>query len=204
MVPLAVALNRGSWLTLAAGVAYGVLRWSWVRRDLRPLLVLLVAALVGAALAVQTGLLDSAVDQLATRSEDSNETRAGLYIETITTLQDSPLIGFGSTRPSVENPNGPPLGTHGQLWAVLFAHGFVGAACYVGFFVYALLRARSAHPVQHWAQVSLVIGLLQLPIYGHLPHQLLIMVGAAVMATWSGPLAPSRKPSRPQPTGSSR
>jgi O-antigen ligase len=192
LVPLSVALNRGSWLTLGVGLAYGVVRWARVRGDSRPLVVagLLVAA--GLAVTSLTGVLDSSFQQLETRSADSNETRSSLYIETITAAAESPLIGHGSTRPSLDNPTGPPLGTHGQLWAVLFAHGYLGALLYVGFFASAFLRCRSREPVQHWTRVVLLVGLLQLPIYGHLPHQLFILVGAAALASWPAAAAPSR------------
>ncbi len=184
LVPLTEALNRGSWLTLTVGLVYAAVRWAWIRRDPRPAALLVVVAVAGLAIASMTGAVGQAADALATRSEDSNETRSGLYIETLARSADSPLIGHGSTRPSVENPDGPPLGTHGQLWAVLFAHGYLGAALYVGFFVAAFLRARAHEPIQHWAKVSLLVGLLQLPIYGHLPHQLFIMVTAAGVAMW--------------------
>jgi O-antigen ligase len=184
VVPFAAALNRGAWLTLGLGLVYGAIRWARLRRDPRPLVLLGVVVAAGLALATATGAAESAVDALATRSADSNETRTGLYVETLAETARSPLIGYGTTRPSTDNPDGPPLGTHGQLWAVLFAHGYLGLALYVGFFATALLRARSADPVQHWAKVSLFIGILQLPIYGHLPHQLFVMVGAAAVAGW--------------------
>lgn len=184
LVPFTIALNRGSWLTLGLGLAYGAIRLARRRRDSRPLIVLGVLVAAGLALATVTGTTQSATDALATRSADSNETRSGLYVETLTEVARSPLIGYGSTRPSTVNPDGPPLGTHGQLWAVMFANGYLGAGLYVGFFAAALWRARSAEPAQHWAKVSLLIGLLQLPIYGHLPHQLFIMVGAAAVAMW--------------------
>ncbi len=191
LVPCVAGLNRGSWLTLGIGVACGSVRWARRHRDPRPLVVLGAVIAIGLGLATITGVAGSATDALATRSADSNETRSGLYVETITEAARSPLIGYGSTRPSAANPDGPPLGTHGQLWAVVFAHGYLGAALYVGFFVAALVRARSSDPVQHWAKVSLLIGLLQLPIYGHLPHQLFIMVGAAAIARWPDRRAPS-------------
>lgn len=182
LVPFTVALNRGSWLTLGIGLAYGAVRWAKHHRDPRPLAALGLVILAGLSLALATGVAQSATDALATRSADSNETRSGLYVETLTEVARSPVIGYGSTRPSADNPDGPPLGTHGQLWAVVFAHGYLGAMLFVGFFVSALVRARSIDPLQHWAKVALVIGLLQLPIYGHLPHQLFIMVAAAAMA----------------------
>lgn len=185
LVPLSVALNRGSWLTLGLGLAYGVVRWARVRGDGRPLIVATLLVAAGLAATSLTGVLDSSFEQLETRSAASDQTRSSLYIETIGAAAESPLIGHGSTRPSVDNPTGPPLGTHGQLWAVLFAHGYLGALLYVGFFAAAFLRCRSSEPVQHWTKVALLIGLLQLPIYGHLPHQLFILVGAAALA--SGP-----------------
>jgi polysaccharide biosynthesis protein PslJ len=185
LVPFTAALNRGAWLTLGAGLVYGTVRWAIRRGDARPVALLGLFVVAGLAVATLTGATESAVDALDTRSADSNETRSGLYVETLAEAARSPLIGYGSTRPSVTNPDGPPLGTHGQLWAVLYGHGYLGLALYVGFFLSAFRRARSIDPVQHWAKVSLLVGILQLPIYGHLPHQLFIMIGAAAIAGWS-------------------
>lgn len=184
IVPFYVALNRGSWLTLGAGICYGVVRYSIVKRNPAPVALLAGLMAVSGTLALATGALDSATEQLETRSADSNETRSSLYVETIEETAKSPLIGYGSTRPNLADPTGPPLGTHGQLWAVLFAHGYLGAGLYVLFFVFGFLRARPLDPVAHWSKVALFIGLLQLPIYGHLPHPLFIMVAAVVMSTW--------------------
>ncbi len=184
LVPFAVGLNRGSWLTLAVGLGYGAVRYARTERTAVPVVALALAFGLGATVALSSGVLDSSAQQLAARSADSNETRATLYLETIEGAASSPIIGHGSTRPNPADPEGPPLGTHGQLWAVLFAHGFLGAGLYVGFFVAAFRRATANDPVPHWAKVSLLIGLLQLPIYGHLPHQLFIMVAAAAIATW--------------------
>ncbi len=184
VVPFYVALNRGSWLTLGLGVCYGIVRYAFVKRNILPVLLLAVVFGLGSVGALATGALNTATEQLETRSADSNETRSNLYVETIKKTAESPLIGYGSTRPNPANPTGPPLGTHGQLWAVLFAHGYLGAALYVAFFATAFMRARPLDPVAHWAKVALLIGLLQLPIYGHLPHQLFVMVGATVIAGW--------------------
>ena len=194
VVPFYVALNRGSWLTLGVGLTYGALRWAVVRRNLVPIALLVAGLAVGGIAALSTGALDTAAEQLQTRSADSNETRSNLYVETLREAAKSPLIGYGSTRPNPADPNGPPLGTHGQLWAVLFAHGYLGAGLYLAFFVSAFLRAGPLEPVGHWAKVSLLIGLLQLPIYGHLPQQLFVMVAAVVISTWG--LQAKRFPAR--------
>jgi len=129
-------------------------------------------------------VLDTATQQLETRSEDSNETRSTLYAETLKETAKSPLIGYGSTRPNPADPDGPPLGTHGQLWAVLFAHGYLGVGLFLTFFVTAFFRTKPQDPVPHWAKVALLIGLLQMPIYGHLPHQLFVLMAAVVMSSW--------------------
>jgi hypothetical protein len=184
LVPFYYALNRGAWLTLGLGIVYGIVRYAFVNRRLMPIMVLATVGILSLVVATGTGVLDTAIEQLETRSGDSNETRAGIYLETIDYSARSPLIGFGTPRPNPSNPSGPPLGTHGQLWAVMLAHGYVAAALYVGFFLLAFLRARGRDPVRHWAKVALGIGLLQIPIYGHLPTQLFVMITAGAVAAW--------------------
>jgi O-antigen ligase len=190
LVPFYVALNRGSWLTLGVGLLYGVARWAVVRKNLLPLLALFAALSLGCLVAVSSGVLTTATEQLETRSADSNERRSGIYTETIRSTAKSPLIGYGSTRPNPADPEGPPLGTHGQLWSVLFAHGYLGLGLYLAFFISAFVRSRPVDPLPHWAKVSLLIGLLQLPIYGHLPHQIFVMVAAVSIASWGGQRSP--------------
>ncbi len=182
--PFYYALNRGAWLTLSCGLLFGVLRWAWVTRNLLPIKVLAGLIAITVPLVVTSGVLDTALNQLETRSEDSNETRANIYVETLEASIESPAIGYGTPRTNPANPTGPPLGTHGQLWAIMYAHGFVAIGAYILFFVRGFLWSTGSGPVAHWAKVSLLIGLLQIPIYGHLPLQLFIMVGSAVIASW--------------------
>ena len=197
MVPFYVALNRGAWLTLVVGIVYSGLRSALVNRRPVPLLIVILVAVTGLVVALNTGVLDTAIDQLETRSADSNETRANIYLETIEQSAESPMIGFGTPRPNPSNPTGPPLGTHGQVWAIMFAHGYLALALYLLFFVYGFVRGAGKGVVGHWAKVSLLIGLLQLPIYGHLPMQLFIMMGAVGIATWpEDALGPARTPGR--------
>ena len=183
-VPFAFSLNRGAWLTLGVGVVYGVVRGAIVNRRLVPILALAFLAIVGLVAAASTGLLDTTTERLETRTSDSNETRTNLYVTTLDRSAESPLIGFGTPRPNPTNPAGPPLGTHGQFWAITFAHGYVAAGLYVAFFVLAFLRARGRHPLANWSKVVLAMGLLQLPIYGHLPMPLFVMIAAAAIAVW--------------------
>lgn len=184
LVPFYFALNRGAWLTLIIGIAYGGLRSAFVNRQLAPLLIVTAVAAIGLLVATNTGVLDTAISQLDTRAADSNETRASIYLATIDQSAESPMIGFGTPRPNPSNPTGPPLGTHGQVWAIMFAHGYLALALYLLFFLYGFIRGAGRGVVGHWAKVSILIGLLQLPIYGHLPTQLFVMIGAVAMATW--------------------
>lgn len=197
LVPFYVALNRGAWLTLVVGIAYGGLRSALVNRRPMPLLIVTLISVSGLVVALNTEVLDTAMTQLDTRSADSNETRANIYLETIEQSAESPMIGFGTPRPSPSNPTGPPLGTHGQIWAIMYAHGYLALALYLLFFAYGFARGEGKGVVGHWAKVSLLIGLLQLPIYGHLPMQLFVMMGAVAMATWTeDSLGPPRHPGR--------
>lgn len=184
LVPFYFALNRGAWLTLVVGVVYSGLRSAFVNRQPVPLMIITLVAVTGLVVALNTGVLETAMSQLDTRAADSNETRVNIYLETIRQSADSPLLGYGTPRPNPTNPTGPPLGTHGQMWAVMFAHGFLAMALYLLFFVHGFVRSAGRGAVGHWAKVSLLIGLLQLPIYGHLPVQLFIMMGAVAMAGW--------------------
>ena len=184
VVPFFYALNRGAWLTLAIGLGFAALRSVFVNRQTLPLLIVTLVAGLGLLLASATGVADTAITQLETRSADSNETRANIYLETIEFSAGSPLIGYGTPRTNPSNPDGPPLGTHGQVWAVMLAHGYLALALYIGFFGHGFLRGRGLDTIGHWAKVSLLIGLLQMPIYGHLPTQIFVMVGAMTMAAW--------------------
>ncbi|MCP5031432.1 MAG: O-antigen ligase family protein [Actinomycetia bacterium] len=183
-IPFYYALNRGAWLTLGIGLVYGLVRYAAIRRRFLPIVLLVGLGVVSLLAVTATGVTSAAMEQLDTRTADSNDTRVSIYAETIRYSADSPLIGFGTPRPNPSKPSGPPLGTHGQLWAIMFAHGYVAVVLYVGFFIGAFLRARGRDPVTHWAKVSLAIGILQVPIYGHLPTQLFVMVVAAAIATW--------------------
>ncbi len=184
-VPFTIALNRGAWLTLGGGVVYGTVRWAIVARTKTPIRVLAAILAIGLAVGAATGLSSNVSaalsEQLSARTADSNDRRGSIYTETIDAVAGSPVIGYGTTRPNPADPTGPPLGTHGQLWTVLFAHGYVAAGLYVWFFCSAFLRAKPVDPIGHWAKVALLIGVAQLPIYGHMPQQLFLLAGCAAL-----------------------
>ena len=94
------------------------------------------AALGGAGLGI-IWYFSPASQSLLSRLEVSSSTddRFINYLETVTELAESPLLGFGAPRPS-SSPWLPSLGTQGQFWTVLFSHGLVGIVLFVGFFAW--------------------------------------------------------------------
>jgi hypothetical protein len=202
MVPAAVSLNRGLFLSLGAGLLYAALRFT-IRGRVKPLIGITVVVCVAAAVfAVGPAkqLLQERVANSAT-----NQTRAALYLETIDRVKSSPLLGYGAPRPSEVTPGAPSAGTQGQLWMVLFSHGYPGAALYVGWYLWVLWRTRRGRTsVAFWAHVTVFIGLVQLPYYGALPAQLVIVMIAAAVALREEEVAPrpvpARQPRASQPT----
>jgi hypothetical protein len=189
VVPIVVSLNRGLWLSLSLGLLYAAARLA-LRGRVRLLLGVGVFSLLAAALIMATPLGPLLGDRIAT--PHSNQARGMLYTEATEDVLESPLLGYGSPRPSERNPNLPPVGTHGQLWLVLFSHGIPGAALFVGWFVYVLwISRRRAGDIALWMHVVVFITLIQMPYYGLLPAPLHVaMVAAAV--TWPGaPVPPS-------------
>lgn len=178
--PFVLALNRGSWLTLGAGLLYGAFSLPSGSRA-RAMRWIIALAAVAVTAALWTGALTQVISNVETRSTDSDETRSGLYQEALDGALESPLLGYGAPRPSELNPDGPPVGTHGQLWMVLYSHGFLAAACFAGFFGLTFLMTRPTTPVLRWSRVALLIGLLQLPIYGHLPQQLFVLMATVAI-----------------------
>lgn len=172
--PLLLSLNRGAWLSLAIGMTYAGAHV--LRRNRRMAMFVLAMLVAVTAVAIAVGAIGMISDQLSARTEASNDTRSALYAETISETIESPLLGYGSPRQSTELEGGPPVGTHGQLWMVMFSHGIFAALGYVGFFVATFLAVPARSPSAVLAKASLLVGIVQLPFYGHLPQQLFVMM----------------------------
>jgi len=193
-VPAALSLNRGLFLSLGAGLVYAALRFA-VRGRVKALIgVTVVVAVAGAVFAVLPvkQLLSERIANSAT-----NQTRAALYGEAIHRAEASPLLGYGAPRPSEDNAGAPSAGTQGQLWMVLFSHGFPGAALFVGWYLWAVWRTRKAlTPPWFWAHVTVLIAAVQLPYYGMLPGQLHTVMLATAMALREQEALAARPPGR--------
>jgi hypothetical protein len=122
--------------------------------------------------------------------------------------KESPYVGWGSTRPAlgsdrtiVAGPSPvcpqcgtPSIGTHGQLWLVLFTQGFIGAGLFIAFLLASLWRyGRTPDAYAVAASIGIILLLVQSTIYNQLPLTLwLAMLGIAI--AWrsreAGGLAP--------------
>ncbi|MFT7648112.1 MAG: hypothetical protein ACI8Y4_002862 [Candidatus Poriferisodalaceae bacterium] len=175
--PIVMSLNRGLWLSIIAGIAYGSLLVAR-RYGSRHIAVMLIAATVAAAI-ISVSPLGSLVTQRIDTGH-SDEDRAELYVEVIDELKNSPFLGFGGPR---QSEHGPPLGTHGQLWIVLFSNGLIGAALYFGFMGSVLIETAGGRTeAELVAHTVLTVGAIQVFFYGHVPQQLAILFCAMSVA----------------------
>jgi hypothetical protein len=154
LVPVVWSLNRGLWIGLGVVAVYTAAQLA--RRGRYSALTGVGIAATGLAIALAVTPLGDIIGQRVADGK-SNGVRAYLTERAIAGVQESPLIGFGSTRNTqggrqsitvgesadCERCGNFTVGGNGQLWQLLFAHGLLGTATYLGFFGYALWRFRA-------------------------------------------------------------
>ena len=179
LVPIVISANRGLWVGLAAGLVYAAVRVA-LRGNARALLAIVGFLAVATALVAFTPLDRYVGDRLA--HQHSNERRESLGAQAVTGALERPLLGYGGPRESSETPNAPDIGTHGQVYLVIFSHGVPGLAFFLGWWLLVLwISRRAATGPPLWCHVMLLIGVLEFLYYDMMPTQLhLMMVVAAV------------------------
>jgi hypothetical protein len=163
VVPIVVSVNRGLWVTLIVTFAYVGFRLSR-RRDPRTARRLVVGGTLLAATVLLTPLGSLISERLD--SEHSNSARFTLYAQVREEVSESPVLGYGSPRTNVDNPNYPPVGTHGMLWFVLFAHGVPGLLFFLaglGSLVWRTSRAPNRRLL--WLHGAVVASAVMVPFY---------------------------------------
>ena len=183
VIPILLSLNRGLWVLLTLGAVYVVLRRRRGKGSSRGRGVLhLVGGLtLVATLVVFTPLGSPIRSALDSRTQDSNERRTILYEETISRTAESPFLGHGAPRPSEQTEQS--VGTHGQLWMVMFSHGFIAAGVWITMF--GVLVWRTRHPTTTLGMathVTILLAAVGMLFYGQIPHQLFIVVVAVSVA----------------------
>ncbi|MGK5680904.1 hypothetical protein [Actinoplanes sp. URMC 104] len=153
IVPAVFSLNRGLWIGVGVLVLYVAVRHVlagrlWIIGAVAVAGTLLALALIATPLG---GVVDARLD-----NGKSNGVRSFLIDRAIEGFRGSPVIGYGGTRNTLGGRNSITVGEsagcercgnftvggNGQLWQLLFAHGAVGTAGYLGFFAYGLWRFR--------------------------------------------------------------
>ncbi len=177
-IPIVYSMNRGLWISLGAGAAV-LLVYLVIKGRARSLLVVVAAVVIAAALFSGSPLATLSSDTLD--SAHSDDRRATLLTQTVaSTIEGSPIIGFGSTRnlqgsfasiaggstPDCPACAVPPLGTQGQLWLVIFSQGLVGAGFFLMFFL-SRIRAhwRARTPLELAGATILLFFMIQMFIY---------------------------------------
>ena len=194
MVPIIYSLNRGMWIGLLFAAALATLRLTLMGR-FAALLVMTAGSLILALGVLTTPLGDKVVERL--QNGHSNARRSDLASNTVASALGSPVVGFGSTRPvqgnfvslaqgaSEDCPKCevPPLGTHGQLYRLIFTTGFLGAGLYFAFLGRRLIRhARSRDPMVMAAWVTASVSVLFTLYYNVLPHALYAVMAGLGLA----------------------
>ena len=153
IVPAVVSLNRGLWIGVGVLVVYVAARYVLAGK----LWIIGAVVVAGAVLAVAMAATPLG-DVVGARLDNgkSNGVRSFLIERALDGFQESPVIGYGGTRNTLGGRNSITVGEsagcercgnftvggNGQLWQLLYAHGAVGTAGYLGFFAYGLWRFR--------------------------------------------------------------
>ncbi|MGX6605980.1 O-antigen ligase family protein [Micromonosporaceae bacterium Da 78-11] len=178
--PAFLTLNRGMFVSLGAGVLVLALR-GVARRQFK-----VVATLTVGVSLVGVMMLFIPVTQLIearTSSSDTTMDRLGLYEQALILASEAPLLGYGGPVKVDTTTADAPVGTQGQFWQVLIAHGVPALVVFCGWFLAVARRVgRASSPGGQWLATVPVIGLVQLPFYGLTFHNLSVLCYAAGLA----------------------
>ena len=186
VIPIVMSANRGLWIALLVGGGYYAVRMA-VREGVRILAVGFVVAVAVAGLLVVTPAGHIAMARVTSQS-NSNGTRASLLREALDGIAASPLLGYGSPRPSTTTVTNAHTGTQGQLSLVLYSHGIPALIFYLGFFLFTLLHtarqpARGDPRGQRDLLLStvIVISLVVMFVYDFIPLALYVLMAACAL-----------------------
>ncbi len=176
--PILISVNRGLWISVGAIFTVVAIR-SFVAGRSGPLRMLGLGIGVIAVLIVATPAGELVSGRL---SEGDANSRAGIYSEAWQGALESPILGWGGPRPSI-NPFSPAVGTHGHLWFAMFSHGLVGLALFIAWIGWAVYRGtQRSDPVSIMLASVVFVASLQMFFYNFFPSVLpIILVASALM-----------------------
>ncbi|HKD97668.1 MAG TPA: O-antigen ligase family protein [Micromonosporaceae bacterium] len=142
-VPMIYSLNRGLWLALGLAAVYIAVRLA-MRGRWMSIVAIGVAGVIGLGVLAYTPVGDMVTSRV--QHGASNDVRVYTTQKALENIPDSPIIGFGSTRNTAgsdqsiavgstdtcQNCGEHTLGSNGQVWLELYAHGILGALLFFG------------------------------------------------------------------------
>jgi hypothetical protein len=200
LYPVVYSLNRGLWIGLALSAVYLAGRFA-LRGRLAPVGLLTAGLAMGVALFAVTPLHTMVGERV--RHGHSNDTRSSLNEIAFRAALSSPVLGYGGTRQTVGSnqsiavgatPACPlcgnrDVGSDGQLWNLLLQNGFVGAFCYVAFFLAVSWRyRRDATPIGLAGGLTVLLPLFYMLVYPAIGMPLAVSF-IAVGLLWRNDLA---------------
>lgn len=191
VVPFVYSVSRAAWVALGLALLYATVRFS-LRRGGGSTLVKAALMFTGVAVLVLFSPLNGLIiDRINT--PHSNEGRIAQSLEASRRVIESPLVGYGAPLPSEDDPSSKHnVGTHGQLWLVLFSHGIPGLIFYVGWFLAVFWHFRSGRTqFALWVHVLAVMLFLVMPFYGVLSMEFIVLMAAIALGFREEDSAPS-------------
>lgn len=183
MIPTVISMNRGLWLSLFVGLVYVAVRRARAG-DWRMGRNLVLGAVAAIALTVLTPLGGYVTGKFE-GAGDSNEARSTVYTLAIDGAMQEPLFGHGVPTP---REDGPPIGTHGLVWYLMYCHGFVALGMFTAWLIRVLWLGRGIRrEPEVWVFLGVVIFAVQFPIYGLLPQLPLVGIAAGLVHRYVRP-----------------
>jgi hypothetical protein len=199
-IPIIESLNRGLWIGIGFSLVWVVGRL-FLHGKIGGLLALIAVACVAALVFVMSPL-HATLSSRVTHPE-SNSIRSFLTTNAIDGAKQSPMLGWGGTRKtngsaqSIAVGKSPvcaqcgdfTIGSNGQLWAVLFYQGFVGAVWFFGFFAACLwIYRRDGTPVGQAGVLAVALTFIYMFVYNSTPAALTVTM-ISVGLLWRSQLA---------------
>ena len=182
VVPMVFSLDRGMFLSLAVGVLYATVRLA-VRGRLSALVTVLSLVALMVLIVALTPLGHLVTESFSSTHGNSNQTRSSLYQQASAGAGASPAFGYGAPTQLSGQTQGPAVGTQGELWLVLYSHGYPALIFFVGFFVAGLWQTRHAYGTAGiWLHAVPLVALSQIVVYGWEPVELQVVMVASALA----------------------
>ena len=178
IIPAFLTLNRGMFLGLGLAMLYIGLRAALLGHAKILLALVCMALIAGTSYMVLP--VQERIDQRTSKVESIDD-RGNLYLETFDRTLESPLFGFGAPRTS-ERADQPSVGTQGQVWLVMFSHGFVGLSLFLGWLGFLFMRTiRRTDLVGLVCNTLLLVAFAEVFYYGILGAGLVIVMVAGAL-----------------------